>query len=266
MKLRKIFAGMSALAVAATMAITAAAEEYKGQILIQTDAWSYRNKMQDDTYGGAGDAATWDGKFICWVDNVATDWNEVTDDTPVAFEDVKIDKDGTYTAKMTGDLTNNCGSLNILGVSTNLPRSNKDKEATFEDQDIKISDVSVKVDGKDFTIPGDGKAILDADTPDFINILVGNQWNGALGQFEACPAKSIEITFTVTGLDAPASTDPEPSKDPAPTTDPEPSKDPAPSTDPAPATPAATPTGASAGLALAGLALAGAAIVVSKRK
>ena len=296
MKLRKIFAGMSALAIAATMAISASAEEYKAQIMIQTGAWSYRNKIQDETFGDAvskGDPAVtdWNGKFICWgEDQLAHDWNTIEGNSPITFEDATITGDGTYTVKLLGDLTANSDALNILGVSTNLPRvdtNGEDEDPSLEAQKVVVTVDKATIDGADIEIPGEGKAVLDSETEGQLNIILANQWNDALGkaQLKQIPKESIEITFTVKGLDAYLNGDGEATTDDGAgaatdttttgTTDTTATTDnTAAATDNTTTTTTGTgtaatgntTTGASAGLALAGLALAGAAVVVSKKR
>ena len=295
MKLRKIFAGMSALAIAATMAISASAEEYKAQIMLQTGAYSFRNAIQDDTFGGAAtgkgiEGYDYNGKFICWSDDVATDWNTIEGNSPVTFEDATITGDGTYTVKLLGDLTANSDALNILGVSTNLPRvdtNGEDEDPSLEAQKVVVTVDKATIDGADIEIPGEGKAVLDSETEGQLNIILANQWNDALGkaQLKQIPKESIEITFTVKGLDAYLNGDDEATTDDGAgaatdttttgTTDTTATTDnTAAATDNTTTTTTGTgtaatgntTTGASAGLALAGLALAGAAVVVSKKR
>ena len=50
MKLRKVFAGMSALAIAATMAVTASAETGDTFLMFADGGWAYSN-MNDDANG-----------------------------------------------------------------------------------------------------------------------------------------------------------------------------------------------------------------------
>lgn len=205
MKLKKLFASLAAstlvfTALASTAMTASAATEYDAQILIQTSSWSYRNAIQDDTYGNAGDG-DWAGKLIAWRKD-ADDKDEAYDyggENGITMEDVKITGNGEYSIKLNGDMTQNCESFNILGVSTNIPRTS---EEGLDAQDIVISDIKVLIDGAEATIPGEGAAIIDGDQEDFINFQVANMWNDALGKVGFTPVntKSIEIKFTVSGI------------------------------------------------------------------
>ncbi|MFT3952468.1 MAG: hypothetical protein QM689_11100 [Oscillospiraceae bacterium] len=183
--------------------VTAAADQtsFKAQMVIQTNTWTYRNPMQDTTYGKAGEG-DWEGKLIAWnKSNKAYDYG-----TPngISFTDCVITGNGTYSVKLEGDLTANCTGFNILGVSTNLPReATNDDELGLADQPIVVSGVKVYIDGKKATIPGKGAAIIDPDTNDFLNIQVANQWNDALGKTTFAPVNttSIEIKFTISGFE-----------------------------------------------------------------
>ncbi|NLZ45833.1 MAG: hypothetical protein GX896_03990 [Clostridiales bacterium] len=207
MKLKKLFAGFAATALiftgfTSTLMTASAAVEYKAQLLIQTGSWTYRNAMQDDTYGGTKDAS-FDGKLVAWRKDEVTNKDVGYDygaENNITMTDAKITGDGDYSIRLDGDLTTNCEEFNILGVSTNMP---KDVETgALADQKIVVSNVKLLIDGTEQKLPGEGAPIIDPDTKDQINVQVVNQYNDALGkeQFKPVNAKSIEIKFTVTGL------------------------------------------------------------------
>lgn len=276
MKLKRILVSTAVAALAVTTVSAAipasAATTYKAQMIIQTDAWTYRNKMQDTTFGGAGDG-DWEGKLIAWDSNkVAYDWAE---NSPYTFTDTEITGDGDYSIKFEGDLTSNCGSFNILGISTNVPReSTNDDKIGLDGQEIQFSNVEVYIDGTKATIPGDGVAILDPDTDNEQNVLVANMWNSALGSLEVVPTQSIEIKFTISGMgggDTTSSTtnsdvDSEDDTTSSTASDDTDTDTTSSNTTSSTDNTTSSQTGATTGLALVGVALAGAAIAVSRKR
>ena len=84
MKLRKIFAGMSALAIAATMSISAAAETGDTFLMVADNGWAYSNMNKDPDFalpeGGTTVKVTEDGTYtvdvtldgmVAWMNKVA---------------------------------------------------------------------------------------------------------------------------------------------------------------------------------------------------
>ena len=258
MKLRKIFAGMSALAVAATMAVNASAVELAEGV------------QEGHAYLGFADSE--------WI---VAGWGKGDDKIKIAeIEDApEITGDGTYTIKVDISGGVDVGDTDPYDVTTGIACMGVNLWGEqFIDSENELPKFTVtvdsfKADGQDITITGVPLVNLEDDG---VRFNLYNEWGQA--KFDetkttcADPDKgtntvvdiseigdwsTLEVTFTISGLGS-GEADPEP-ETPAPA-DPEP-ETPAPATDPAPAA-----TGASAGLALAGLALAGAAVVITKRK
>ena len=280
MKLRKIFAGMSALAIASTMAISASA--FNAGLFYQDTAYNYR-----DGYTGK-DA---DGVFPSKVVGVLGGGGGF-DDT-INFTDAEITKDGHYTVSMDktsgtstiGDAAGTEWSLeantfNMLGITTDfdgfeLVENDDDTvsaKCTESGKNIEFKNVKVTIGSKSY----DADALaLKSDNKDYLTMMIINMYDkpdatNVIGDYTMpAAADGITVEFDVVGLDADAPAETPKTETPAETPK---TETPAAET-PAATTPAATPaatgnttTGASAGLALAGLALAGAAVVVSKKR
>ena len=275
MKLRKIFAGMSALAIASTMAISASA--FNAGLFYQDTAYNYR-----DGYTGK-DA---DGVFPSKVVGVLGGGGGF-DDT-INFTDAEITKDGHYTVSMDktsgtstiGDAAGTEWSLeantfNMLGITTDfdgfeLVENDDDTvsaKCTESGKNIEFKNVKVTIGSKSY----DADALaLKSDNKDYLTMMIINMYDkpdatNVIGDYTMpAAADGITVEFDVVGLDAdaPAETPTE-----TPTTETPKTETPAAET-PAATTPAATPaaTGNTTTGASAGLALAGAAVVVSKKR
>ena len=279
MKLLKVLSASAvAAAVASTLVVAAGAE--KAGLGFQTANWLFRNSLEQSKI------------YVCDTNAEEPSGEAVGDEyfaCPGSFEDVTIDKDGTYTAKLTGiegkDRGDNVATgFNVLKLYTNI--------SVEEHPDVVITLTSVKFAGTEvLSAPVSFDNVADndindfdvtkpdancADNPDALTANVAgvpliNTWtpdaeilDDQAGNF----VSDIEVTFDVTGYDkAPADTD-APATD-APATD-------APATD-APATDAPTTgdstkpntnTGVEGVAAVAGVALlaAGAVVVAKKRK
>ena len=279
MKLLKVLSASAvAAAVASTLVVAAGAE--KAGLGFQTANWLFRNSLEQSKI------------YVCDTNAEEPSGEAVGDEyfaCPGSFEDVTIDKDGTYTAKLTGiegkDRGDNVATgFNVLKLNTNI--------SVEEHPDVVITLTSVKFAGTEvLSAPVSFDNVADndindfdvtkpdancADNPDALTANVAgvpliNTWtpdaeilDDQSGNF----VSDIEVTFDVTGYDkAPADTD-APATD-APATD-------APATD-APATDAPTTgdstkpntnTGVEGVAAVAGVALlaAGAVVVAKKRK
>ena len=280
MKLLKVLSASAvAAAVASTLVVAAGAE--KAGLGFQTANWLFRNSLEQSKI------------YVCDTDAEEPSGEAVGDEyfaCPGSFEDVTIDKDGTYTAKLTGiegkDRGDNVATgFNVLKLYTNI--------SVEEHPDVVITLTSVKFAGTEvLSAPVSFDNVADndindfdvtkpdancADNPDALTANVAgvpliNTWtpdaeilDDQSGNF----VSDIEVTFDVTGYDkAPADTD-------APATD-APADTDAPATD-APATDAPTTgdstkpntnTGVEGVAAVAGVALlaAGAVVVAKKRK
>ena len=266
MKMRRFIGAAAAMAVAGTLTVGAAAETYNAYIGFQTTAWSFRNSFDDASYGK--DVA--DGKYfnsvIVWGGNdpeTFPQYEDKFDDDmpdgsggyviPATYTDVQIDKDGTYKVGVTDFdwALDSSSSFNLLFVSTDIPFN---KDAGEDGESIaKFSDCKIIVDG---TVTSEVAApIIDTEAgkkSGHTKLLFANIWNDALkkdGYNGAYPTKSLEIEFTVSGLDA---------QQPADTTAPTAGDSTKPNTN----------TGVEGVAAVAGVALlaAGAVVVAKKRK
>ena len=283
MKMKRFIGAAAAMAVAGTLTVGAAAETYNAYIGFQTAPYSFRNSFDDATYGKDVSDGKYFNSVIVWGGNdpeTFPQYEDKFDDDmpsgqagyvlPATYTDVKIDKDGTYKVGVTDFdwALDGASAFNLLFVSTDIPFN---KDAGEDGESIaKFSDCKVIVDGTVTSEVAD--PIIDTEDgkkSGNTKILFANIWNDVLktdGYNGAYPTKSLEIEFTVTGLDAqqPADTDA-----PADTT--------APADTDAPATEAPTTgdsskdntnTGVEGVAAVAGVALlaAGAVVVAKKRK
>ena len=265
MKLLKgIIRKCGSAAVASTLVVAAGAE--KAGLGFQTANWLFRNNLEQSKI------------YVCDTNAEEGSGEAVGDEyfaRPGSFEDVTIDKDGTYTAKLTGiegkDLGDNVATgFNVLKLYTNI---------VVEDHpDLVITLTSIKFSGTEMLsapvsfdyVEGNDIADLDTTKPDancadnkdavvagLAGVPIINSWSpdaeildDKAGNF----ASDIEVTFDVTGYDkAPADTDAPATEAPATTGD---------STKPN------TNTGVEGVAAVAGVALlaAGAVVVAKKRK
>ncbi len=280
MKLLKVLSASAvAAAVASTLVVAAGAE--KAGLGFQTANWLFRNNLEQSKI------------YVCDTDAEEGSGEAVGDEyfaRPGSFEDVTIDKDGTYTAKLTGiegkDRGDNIATgFNVLKLYTNI---------VVEDHpDLVITLTSIKFSGTEMLtapvsydyVEDNDIADLDTSKPDancadnkdavvagLAGVPIINTWStdaeildDKAGNF----ASDIEVTFDVTGYDkAPVSDTEAPATD-APATE-------APATD-APATDApttgdstkpSTNTGVEGIAVVAGVAVlaAGAVVVAKKRK
>ncbi len=162
---------------------------YNAYMCFQTPSYSFRNGWNDEKYGKSTD-------FFMTVTGWDADNNAVT--LPGSFADAKIEGNGTYTVSATGlefaaDDFANEAPMNLIFVSTDIPRSD----------DITISDIVLKVNGKKTDLADCGALISPEDNDEYITIMIQNSWNAdikTLGYY-AVPVTSLEVTFTVSGFD-----------------------------------------------------------------
>ncbi|MCI7767638.1 MAG: hypothetical protein MSJ26_06640 [Oscillospiraceae bacterium] len=250
-KLRTLSAIAAAAMAVSMIPVSASAEEtYHAYIGVQSASFSFRNAWYEPSYGKG---VTGDDGMV-YFDQI-TGW-----DGPTAvskggvFTDAEITGDGTYTVSVTDFDFGSDESLNLLFVSTDIPL----------DSGVTISDVKVTLDGNTkYTFD---EAYLSPDAKEYLEPMCINIWNDDLGKEEGLfgyvmPENSIELTFTVSGLDAAAEEAPAETEAPA-------EEAPAETEAPAAAEETTAPkTGnAAAGSILAVMAVAAAAAVVSKRK
>ena len=244
MKISKIFAGMSALAIAATMGVSAAAKDYATDGAMPAD-WGtpvFKDFQKED---GSP------------LEYIPLEELEAYKDTgvDVVLKVSKLDPAKDYwliaPANANGwDKLYATDNSYITGMKTK--EEDEDEAELYVQQDDGFIVVREDATEIKFTLSADGVKYLFDNAGEAED---GTKWGGLLFQDYGVNVSSVTLGGEEAAPADPAPADPAPA-DPAPA-------DPAPTT---PATPAATPTGASAGLALAGLALAGAAVVVSKKK
>lgn len=252
--LKKALAITAAAATLAAFALTASAESYKGYIMFQNGAYSFRNPFNDAKYGEATD---YFNNVVVWGGNDPEEYPDYADNfdydiegyvIPATYTDVTIDGDGTYTVAIDDFdwALDGVSSFNLLGVPTTIPL---EAGAT-------ITDASIIVDG---TVTSTIAAPMqNPDEKTNMYLLFANIWNTDLESYQgAYPTKSLAIQFTVIGLGA-AATD-------APAADDTAADDTA---APAPTTDKTSPdTGVEGVAAFAGIAvLAGAAVVISRKR
>ena len=281
MKLLKVLsAGAVAAAVASTLVVAAGAE--KAGLGFQTANWLFRNSIEQSKI------------YVCDTNADEPSGEAVGDEyfaRPGSFEDVTIDKDGTYTVKLTGiegkDLSDNVATgFNVLKLYTNI--------SVEEHPDVVITLTSVKFAGTEMLsapVSFDNVADNDindfdttkpdtncADNPDALTANVAgvpliNTWTSNVEEILDAQAgnfvSDIEVTFDVTGYDKAEAPDTEAPDTEAPDTE-------APDTE-APKTEAPVNgdsskdnagTGVEGIAAVAGVAVlaAGAVVVAKKRK
>lgn len=248
-KLRTLSAIAAAALAVSMIPVSASAEEtYHAYIGVQSASFSFRNAWYEPNYGmgiTSDDGMVYFDQITGWDNNVAVNKGGV-------FTDAEITGDGTYTVSVTDFDFGSDESLNLLFVSTDMPL---DCGAT-------ISDVKVVMDGNTkYTFD---EAYLSPDAKDYLEPMCINIWNDDLGKQDglfgySMPSNSIEVTFTVSGLDAaaPAAEETEAPAEEAPAEE-------APAA--AEETTAPKTGNAAAGSILAVMGLAAAAAVISKRK
>lgn len=203
MKISKVLAaGVAAAAVASTLSVAAAAEDYNAYIGFQSTLYSFRNDWEEANYGKATD---YFDQFIVWGNNDPETFPDYEDnfDYDIAgyvldatYDDVTVDGDGTYTVSAT-DLDwalDGATDFNLVFVSTDIPI----------DAGAVCTEAKIIVDGEVVKTVAD--PICD-ETKSYFNIALANTWNPDIGGYGlAYPTESLEIEFTITGLGADVAT------------------------------------------------------------
>ncbi|MBQ8786382.1 MAG: hypothetical protein IJZ61_01955 [Oscillospiraceae bacterium] len=187
MKKSRILSAITAAAIAATTFVSmampvSAADSYHAYIGVQSASFTFRDAFNNASTG------------------LGTEYfNQITANYPAAPEakagtltDVEITGDGTYTVSVTDFDFGADESLNLLFVSTDVPLNDA----------IKFTDVKVKMDGNTKHTFDD--AFLNPDEKEYFNLQCINIWNPDIAELfgYVMPTSSIEIEFTVTGMDA----------------------------------------------------------------
>ncbi len=158
---------------------------FNAYLLLQTPNWTFRDAC--DSANGIG-SDVW-GQHITNNDS-KENYGVVTD--------AVIAGNGTYTVSITdfgtifADDFAAAGQeyFNILGVSTDIPKSDK----------VSITDVKLIIDGQVRHVYDE--AYLNGDAKDVIHVLVQNKWNDDVKEisYYPAPAESLEIQFTISGF------------------------------------------------------------------
>lgn len=160
----------------------------------QTSTWDYRN-VYKPLRALSKNEHSWE-YIQAAGSEITADKSKVTD--------VQMTADGQYTVSIEGIDLSAANSFKMLGVSTDIERKLY--------PDIKVTDATVKFDGKE-TTDAPFNLIIKKDDKylDFMVINVYDSENkGSFGLGDAnenetlvMPQKSIEISFKITGLDKP---------------------------------------------------------------
>jgi hypothetical protein len=158
---------------------------YHAYLGLQTPNWTYRNAWNDSN---GMDSEYW-GQYI---------YGNETGETYGTVTDAVIEGNGTYTVSITdfgsiiADDFETAGQdhFNLLFISTDIPLSDS----------IKVTDVTLKIDGKTITTYAD--AFLDPDATDYVKILIQNIWNEDVSEipYYNAPSDSVEMSFTISGF------------------------------------------------------------------
>ncbi|MBO4560221.1 MAG: hypothetical protein J5712_09095 [Lachnospiraceae bacterium] len=166
---------------------------YNAYLCFQTPAYSFRNNFDEPSYG-RGVVADDGTEYFMQVTGWDADNNAVKRDGE--FHDVVIAGNGTYTVSVDGlDLKGDFDSqdhMNMIMLSTDIPNTDE----------IVISDLSLKVDGKSVEL-GEDSQKLNKESVNYMQIQLESIYskgdNAQIGAYTV-PMSSMEITFTVSGF------------------------------------------------------------------
>ena len=193
MKIRNIVSAIAACAVAAAALVipSSAADSYVAGITWQSSSYMFRNNIAQS-------------RLLYW-DN---DLGEAVALEGATYTDATITGDGTYTVELNGVKD---GGWNMLKLETNI-----DLDATpdikLEITDVVLNGASVDFD-KDVAVMSDGAATSSDDYSDWSFSIANTgriQLINVYDNLAAIPNdsyESIKITFTVSGMSAPAASD-----------------------------------------------------------
>jgi hypothetical protein len=158
---------------------------YHAYLGLQTPNWTYR----DPWNSANGIGSDYWGQFI-YGNETGEQYGVVTD--------AEITGNGTYTVSLTdfgtiiADDFAAAGQdyFNLLYISTDIPMNDT----------VKITDVTLKIDGKTITTYAD--AVYDPDETEYLKPLIQNVWNDEVAElpYYNAPSTSVEMTFTVSGF------------------------------------------------------------------
>ncbi|MBQ2797983.1 MAG: fibronectin type III domain-containing protein [Ruminiclostridium sp.] len=190
---------------------------YNGYIFLQTEAYSFRNKWYEETYGR--DTEYFDD-IVVWSEDPEAfpDYSDYYDAElkgyvmPANFMDTDISGDGFYRVGVTDFDWAMDGSdlFNMLGVATDIPYS----------EDVIITDISLRIDGEEVETYENGYVDLEDQENGYLVVTLANIWDTTLDGYDGVyPTESVEISFNVSGLgssgvDPDAPSDPDEPEDP----------------------------------------------------
>ena len=206
MKVKKWVLAFAAFVVMAVVcAVAAGAENYHAYIGFQTQAYSFRNSFDEETYGKNVANGKYFNSVIVWGGNDPTTFPEYSDCydedvdgyvLPATYTDVTISKDGTYKVGITDFdwALDTASSFNILLVSTDVPFDKYAGKSVAE-----FSNAKIIVDGKVTAEIAD--PMIDTEygmKSGYTEVLFAYIWNKDLDSYTgAYPTKSLEIQFDV---------------------------------------------------------------------
>ncbi|WP_037322984.1 NPXTG-anchored protein [Ruminococcus sp. NK3A76] len=234
MKLRKIFAGMSALAIAATMSISAAAETGDTFLMVADNGWAYSNMNKDPDFalpeGGTTAKVTEDGTYtvdvtldgmVAWMNKVAKAENPdakevVVDQKGYGFEVLCVDIEG-LAEKLgcsTGEDAWDDYCTDTLGIKPKKATS-ADKMAYAKSTGLNITDLTLTCDGTEVYKFADGEFYFgDIEGNGKIRIELFNKYGSSLTDApdavkdwaanNPVEYEKAEVTFTITGVNGSA--------------------------------------------------------------
>lgn len=268
MKLKKVFAGVAAAALAASTCASfsaSAAESYNAFLMFADNNWLWQSMAPQASGKGYGVDAeiTKDGTYTVSITSESVDKN-ANGDNPQG-------KGGTdyasgavvFCVDITGIL--NCKNFNAATEKANGITEN----GTYDEKDIKCKLKSIKQDGKELKF--DASKIIYGNIEDQntnYRIEIYNTYGDTIDTEPIDPlavqwSSSLEVTFDISGLkSSEATTQAAASTDDTPAATTAAVGGGADSTN----TSTNTNTGVETGLALVGLALAGGAIVLTKKR
>ena len=271
MKLKRIIAGVAAMALAASTCASfsaSAAESYNAFLMFADHNWLWQSMAAQAGGQGYGVDApiTKDGEYTVSITSDSVDKNENGDNSQGKGGTDYASGAVVFCVDITGIL--NCKTFN----AANEKKNGVTKNGTYDEKDITCKLKSIKQDGKELKF--DASKVLYGNIEDqntnyrieIYNTYGKTKDNPPIEQAEVMWSKSLDVTFEISGLKG---SEKKTTKAAANNNDSQPTTTAAVGggADTAAAnTTSNTNTGAETGLALIGLALAGGAIVLTKKR
>ena len=125
----------------------------------------------------------------------------------VQVRDVFLNRDGQYTIALKGVDLSASKAFNILGIATDISaKTENNRNGIYSD--VKVTDASIKIDGKEVA---SGMNLPQKEDENFYCFILKNCFGiensgplyvGSKDEILPTPEDSIEITFTISGLKA----------------------------------------------------------------